>query len=287
MTTNASEPALDPVDEEPPAINTLRGMVRTEGVRNYLFAGLAALTMIFLIFFQQGSDIGGVLLFVVGGTGMVLRWAAAPTFFLVFLLWFVIFPFGLPPAFENHFEIQRRHFAVADVLLAFSIVVYLACHHRVFALTTQAMPQELRVGRKKKPTRRPVELIRRGELPRLLYLAAAAVIAGQLIWLLTTGLEIDVNENFPLRWAEPPVFGQRRPSEELSFWYTRLLILIGIGFFGSLVAGLVFNYWHLRNLSAAEGGMMLQDTSWDETRRELTRVENWRRGSRDNSPPPV
>jgi hypothetical protein len=284
MTTTAEQPAFELVEEEPPEVDTLRGMFQNAGVRNYLFAGLAALAMISLILLQQGSDIGALLLLLVGAAGMILRWPATPTLFLVVLLWFLMFPFGLPPAYESHFDIQRRHFAVADVLLAFSIVVYLACHHRVYGLTEQVMPQELRFGRKRKPTRRPVELIRRGEIPRLLYLAAGAVIAGQLIWLLATSLEIDVNADFPLVSASTSRFGRRRPSEELSLWYTRLLILLGIGFFGTLLARLVFGYWRLRTISAAEGGMMLQDAGWNETRRERSRIEYWRDWGRQKPP---
>src|SRR5262249_29554462 len=48
--------------------------------RGYTFAALGALAMIFLILFQQGSDIGGLLVVVIGVAGVLLRWVAAPAF---------------------------------------------------------------------------------------------------------------------------------------------------------------------------------------------------------------
>lgn len=278
MSTNAEPPytiehheALPPL---PPAkIDTLRGMYENRGVRNYLIAGLAALAMIFTILLQNGSDIGGLLLLVLGAAGMVLRWPAAPSFFLVLLLWFLIFPYGLPPAYENRFEVRDSHLRVADVLLAFSVVVYLASHYRVFGFTFQAMPFEQRFPRRgTKPTRRPTDLIRPGEIARLLYLTAGVVVVGQLVWLVATSLEIDVNADFPLKLAEEPPPGKVRRREKFDL----LLVLLGLGFFAALFAQLIFGYWRLRLMKAAEGGMAVQDAGWDQTRRELTRVEKWR-----------
>lgn len=109
------------------------------------------------------------------------------------------------------------------------------------------------------------------------------MLVGQLGWLLVTSLEIDVNAEFPLKFAEEQPFRQRRAPDELKLWQTRFLVLLGFGFFGTLVARIVFGYWRLRLMGAAEGGMMLQDAGWDETRRERTRVEKWRIWGKDKA----
>ena len=79
-------------------------------VRNFTFAGLGALGMMFLILLQQASDYGGVLIVVIGSCGILLRWSAAPYFVLLILTWFLIFPFGDPTVyFRNELEIIEGH----------------------------------------------------------------------------------------------------------------------------------------------------------------------------------
>ncbi|HEY3788163.1 MAG TPA: hypothetical protein VGL71_04870, partial [Urbifossiella sp.] len=279
MNPNREISAIESVEPAaaPPKPDSLRFVFFDPGVRNYLFAGFSALIMIFLILFTRGSDLGGLLLVTVGAGGMIFRWTAAPSFFLVILLWFLIFPFGLPEASRNPYELAHGNLRIADLLMAFSVIVYLASHYRVFGLATQAVPTEPTPVRKKsKPARRPSSLIRQGEIGQLLGVAAGAVITGQLLWLLAINVEIDVTAAFPFKLAEKRQFGRPWSNEEFPWWYTRLLLLVGLGFFGTLLARLVFGYWKLRLMSGAEGRMILQDAGWDETRRERTRIENWR-----------
>lgn len=277
---------LDPDDEDEPAApppdpNSLRALYRDPGIRNYLFAGLAALAMVFVVMFSQGSDIGGVLLVVVGATGLVLRWPASPPLFLLFLTYFLIFPFGIPDFSDLYtipFLIEDSRFQVFDLILVFSVLVFLVCVYRIFGLTWQAVPLETRLVRiGDKPTRRPTELIQPGEIPRLLYVTAGVVIVGQIVWLLVTALEVDIGSVIPLRFAEARQ-GRRgaTPPGEMNPVITRLILLAGLLFFGTLLARLGFGYWRLRLMTPAEGGMLLQDAGWEEISRERVRVEKWR-----------
>jgi len=280
MSTTAEPEPFEVVEPEapPPPIDTLRGMVLDPAVRNYLFAGFAALVMVFLVMLANGSDVGGFMLAVLGAAGLLFRWPAVPTFFLLFLLYFLVFPFGLPPAYEDWTELRHGSLRVADVLLAFSVVVYLASHYRIYGLTAQALPHEPRAGRRRsKPVKRPTDLIRAGEIPRLLYVAAGVVIAGQLVWLIAISFQIDVNADFPFYYADPALISFRRPFSELPLTLMRMMVLFGLGFFGVLLARLVFGYWRLRLQSAAEGALALQEAGWSETHRERVRVELWRR----------
>jgi hypothetical protein len=287
MTTRDNRPAPPPPPDDieveddgpPPDPGTLRAMIGDPGVRAYLFAGLAALAMVFVTLSQKGIDpFGGLLIVVIGGAGIVLRWPAGPPFFLLILLWFLVFPFGLPPADEDRFEIEAGRFRVADILLAASVVVALACHYRVFGLTAQAMPPEPPAPGKgqPKPVFRPAELIRPGEIARLLYLTAGVVLAGQLVWLFVTSVEFDPDRTIPLRLAEGPRWLTGPPADGVSPALRRFLLISGLVFFGTLLARLVFGYWRLRTMTPAEGGMLLQDAAWNETRREHMRVARWR-----------
>lgn len=281
MSEAANTPAFEEVEPEapPPPIDTLRGMLADAAVRNYLYAGLAALVMVFLIMLAGSSDIGGLILLTLGTAGLIFRWPAVPSFFLLFLLYFLVFPFGLPPAYEDYDALQGGHLGVADVLLAFCVVVYLASHYRVYALTAQALPNEPTMSRRRrKPVKRPTDLIRPGEIPRLLYIALGVTIVGQILWLITTSVGIDVNADFPFHYSDPremELFSRR--SRPLPYWLVRSFLLFGIGFFGVLLARLVFGYWRLRTQSAAEGALVLQEASWSETHRERVRIELWQK----------
>lgn len=276
----------DDMDEEgtnPPDPNSIRGMFHNPGVRNYLIAGLAALAMVFAILFGQGSDIGGLLLVTIGAAGMILRWPAAPPIFLLLLLWFLIFPFGVPDPDTMSNNFTDPPFQVADILLIASVLVYLTSHYRAYGLTVQAMPFEQRFPKKSdEPTRRPTALILPGEIARLLYLTVAVVIVGQLVWLFVSRVEIDILGDFPLRWSSWRRSTRTGP-DEMPPAMTRFVLMSGLLVFGTLLARLVFGYWRLRAMGAAEGGMILQDAGWDETRRERTRLEKWRAWRKDKA----
>jgi len=268
----------------PPDPDTLRGMFENPATRNYLFAGFAALAMVFVVMLQQASDIGGLMLVLLGAAGMVFRWPAAPLLFLLLMLWFLIFPFGIPDPDSMPLEFDAGTLRVADMLLAFSVVVYLAAHYRVYGLTTQAVPFDQRFPRKgEKPLRRPTDLVDDGELPRLLYLTAGVVLAGQLAWVFLTSFEVDVLGDFPLLVSEGRPGGRGQRTADMSPAMTRFILATGLLFFGTLLARLVFGYWRLRRMTPAEGGMILQDANWDETRRERVRVERWRKWAKDKA----
>ena len=123
--------------------NTFGVLFLDPAVRNFTFAALGALGMIFLILFQQGSDIGGVLILLIGACGLLLRWFASPIFVLIILAYFMIFPFGVPwDSFESKWEISDGRFRVTDVMLVLSVLVYIACQYRIYGFVSQAIPFE-------------------------------------------------------------------------------------------------------------------------------------------------
>lgn len=272
MTQDPDATAADAPDPE-----SLRGLFHAAEVRNYLFAGLAALAMIFVVLFGRGADLGGLLILLTGAGGMVLRRAGVPPLVLLLLLYFQVFPYGLPPPDENPFAIAEGRFGVGDMILAAAVVVYVACHYRVYGLTARAFPAESTTpprGEQRPPRRTPAN-VRPDEVTRLVVLAVAAAVAGQVVWWGLTTATIDVVANFPLRFDRPAVGRGQQPG-----FYgprtTRVLLLVGLVAGGVMLGRLVFGYWRLRRLSPAEGGLILQEAGWDETRREQVRVAAWR-----------
>ena len=248
-------------------------------VRNYVIAAFSALAMMFLVLFQQGSDLGGVLVVLLGVAGILLRWVAAPPLVLIILTYFLIFPFGIPgDAFENKWEIEEGRLRIADVLMALSVLVYVASHYRIMGFVHQAMAYDGAAKRRDEaPTRRPPALIAPAELGILLALSAVLVVFGQLVWWVATSVEIDTAEDFPILWVGAERSLRRgEPYGGFSTKATVFSVLLGLLFFGTLVARLVFGYWRLRLIGAAEGGMMTLDGGWVETRRERSRLEKWR-----------
>lgn len=247
--------------------------------RGYTFTALGALAMIFLILFQQGSDLGGLLIVIIGVAGVLMRWSKAPMLLLLVLTYFMWTPYGVPgDGYENRWEIEESRFRIVNVMLVLAVLVYMACQFRLFGLVSQAMAYEGAVKRKgEPPTRRPPSLIRPSELGVMFAVAAVLVVFGHVIWWLVNVIEVTPAEDFPFRMGEGgrSLRGYSRDGE-LPPGFTRFVLLIGILFFGFIVGRLVFGYWRLRMLGPAEGGMILLDGGWSETSRERSRLEKWR-----------
>src|SRR5262249_58553982 len=118
----------------------IRWLFFDPGVRNYVFTGLGALAMVFAILLAIGGPLGGLLVVLIGVAGLLFRWPAAPPLFLLLLLWFVIFPGGIPPGYESPWEVTEGRFRVPDLILVFSAVVHLARHYPPPGLSAQRLP---------------------------------------------------------------------------------------------------------------------------------------------------
>jgi hypothetical protein len=249
-------------------------------IRIYMFAALGSLAMIFLMMFNQGSDIGGMMIVAVGVCGVVFQWSAAPALVLLILTFFMWTPIGIPDTrFANPFLIEERRFHFIDVVTVLSVLVYCISQFRINGLLSQALPFEGTIQRPGEPlTRRPPALIGPSELATMLGVSAAMVVVGQLIWFIATSFEIVPTQEFPMRLAASK-FGQKAASEAngtLPNGASRFYILLALLVFGSLLARLVFGYARLRTIGKAEAGMILLDTGWNETNRERVRLEKWR-----------
>lgn len=257
-------------------------LVFDRAARGYAIVTLGALAMIFVVLFMNGSDLGGIIVVLFGAAALVLRWTAAPPFMLLVIAYFQLFPFGFPdPGVESPLQIRQTHFQVADMVLVMAVLVYFRAQYRVFGLVHQIVPFESAQKRKgDTPTRRPTDHIRPDEIAWLLGTAGALVLLGQVVWWLVNNLQfVPLDDGFPLRWAGEKTLADLRrepPTGEFRSGGNRFFVILGGTFFGVLLLRLVFGYWRLRMMGAAEGAMVLADTSWTESHRERVRVEKWR-----------
>src|SRR4051794_26787322 len=126
--------------------------LRDAALRPYLLSALGGLAMVFLVLFLNGGDIGAVVVTAYGLAILALRWTMAPPVWLLFLFYFLVFPFFIPEPFYDN----PGHFRVVDVVLVMAVLVYLRSLYRVFGVVQQAMPFEGVLRRKgEHPTRRP------------------------------------------------------------------------------------------------------------------------------------
>jgi hypothetical protein len=305
MTEEREIDAIAPVENDGSTELTQRDVFRIlfnePRIRNYVFAALGSLAMILLILLEQGSNLGGMLIVLIGVSGVLLRFTAAPVLIILILTYFMWSPFGLPgTGYSSPYTIEDRRFHFIDVMLVLSVLVYCASQFRLYGLVYQAIASDgSRHGIDEPRLRRPASLIRSSELAVMLGISVGLVLAGQLVWLIATTVQITPANPSPLGIAEdqssqksrrprlnplpqggPGTNWQNSPPKDepvpLSPGETRFFVLLGFLFFGSLTARLAFGYWRLRTLSPAEGRMILLDTGWDETHRERVRLEKWR-----------
>ena len=249
-------------------------------IRNYVIAAVSALAMIFLILFQQGGDLGGLLIVIIGIAGITLRWTAAPAFVLFVLTYFMVFPTGAPiNASAKSWEIEEGRFRPQDLMLTLAVLVYITAQFRIFGFVHQAIAVEGSVRRPDEPvTRRPPAVISGSELGMLLFVLSWLVVVGQVVWWCLNSIQIMPGEEFPFRWIGTSK-SYRRLEEVpggMPPGLTRFVLLIGLLGLGVVVGRLIFGYWKLRVMPPAEGAMILLDDGWLETKRERSRQEKWR-----------
>jgi hypothetical protein len=258
--------------------------------------------------------VGAILIVITAANGILFRFTAAPVLVLLILSYFMWTPTGIPGqgnSYTGLIEMRRFHFM--DVMLVLSVLVYVLSQYRIYGLVYQAISFEGGARRLEElPTRRPASLIHSSELSRMLGFSVVLVIAGQLIWLFATSVQVAPANDFPLQWAESKRSGMRsyfdpvtgmeksvalnssalddeRFSERgvLSRGVSRFFVLLGMMFFGTLIATLVFRYWRLRTIGPSEAAMILLDSGWEQTHRERVRLEKWRLWGRQKAVAPA
>jgi hypothetical protein len=252
-----------------------------ERVRTYIVIAIAALMVVFLAQIMGGSLIAGGVPFLLGLLAMGLGWSALPVVVVVAVAWFQALPFGLPTGPQFSIPTSRTYFRITDIMLAGSVLVYLAAQYRVYSLAKRALADERPVNLvpiTEVIDKRSPDLIDDSEIPRSFMAIAGIVLLAQFAWLILNSVSLDFSQFPPIR---PGVTDEeRRMLPEGRTIYARvasrwvLFVLVsGVTVF---LVRLGLWYWRLLTLTRDEARLIVTDTSWYEMRREAARQETWR-----------
>jgi hypothetical protein len=269
-------------DEQLPTNPSLMALFRTQGTRTYLIIGFAALLIYFVLMTGRGSETGAMITLLIAVPGLLARWTISPVLVILLTTYQLIDPnfmaivsvvqgtdaYGRLGGGGYSRSLGRgwdaSAYFVEDALLAAALLAYLAAQYRLFSLVTRSMPDEPRPPQRDEPdstpVRRPAGLVSEAELRALLFTGLGCVGFGFVAWLV-------------LRWGErglalsssliiDPVLG-------------RFLLFVWLVGVGALAARGVLGYLALRRMSPQEAQLVLQDTFWQESRREQERIHHW------------
>jgi hypothetical protein len=264
-----------------PAIQPAAARFADPAVRNYLFAGLAALLVVTAVALVRpnGSLIAAVVPGLVAVLGLLTRWSSLPVFFVLLQAYFLFSPLGIPFLGFRDEPVRLTHFRLLDLVLAGGTLVYLAAQYRLMSLTDRAFPPDTPGNSPRvvePPVERPGANVAPGEFGRLFAVLAACVLGGQLLWLVVAEFEADYRRFPPVRVNReaglPSADGPFKPTDSSS----RFLLFTGLAGSAAVATGMVLWYWGLARLTPARARMLLLDVLWREHRRELNRQEVWR-----------
>ncbi len=199
----------------------------------------------------RGALAGG-LVGVLAAFGLVARWGPAPLLVLAAAAYLSLFTGGLP-----HREVDGRGPVaptLLDLLTAAAAVVYVGGHYRSLRPDADEPPAD--------------------ELAGLFIGAGAAVLAGVAGYLLVTRVQPDYDRG-PLRLLR---VDEATPTGDQLF--SRAVMLAGLLGGATLLAALGLWLARLNRLTPDEARQLLLDTGWQESRRELARLETWRAAAR-------
>lgn len=232
-------------------------------LNTYAVLCLAALAAIFLVEMQHNMRLTTPLLLAVGLLGVLTRLRAAPILLVVTLAAGALFEQQRLTGLGWRWAVRPRAFQVPDVVLCGAVLLYVAAHYRLQALTRHVFPLDTRRREPVpgKPGKRRV--IRHKRSPRLATPEEAALLVLLLPVpaLLAQALWLVLARPWTVLGLPPPV--------------GRLLLLGWVLALAAFVLGALLAHWRTRQLDAAEGELYLQDTLWHETRREQRRLNRW------------
>lgn len=246
--------------------------------RCYCFTGLGAQLILAVVLMQAGG-IPALAPVVIGSLGLLMRWTATPVLFLCMFVYFLAFPDGLP-VWNVPSDIPRSFCRIQDMILVFFVAVYFVCYFRMLSLSHYALSPD-RGPRSDMRGSSPVLRVTRNtfesELSPVAITLLIMVLITQIAYLMMNHLLIDMRAFPPVHWVDDLSSRHRMSwSPEFPVALHRLLVFI-LGMTTLMgIIGFSLWYWGLNRLSAQEARMVILDTSWRESRRELNRQAKWR-----------
>jgi hypothetical protein len=255
---------VNDLDPPPPR---LFDRIKQPAALNYVVTAVVGLVIYFLVMSSRGSDIIAIVAILFAILGVLARWGSAPGFVLILTTYGLYDPsfIGLSNMLSGgRFRPYSNavSFNLEDLFLAAGLLAYFIGHFRLQSLIQQSMPNEpgpRRTAKISDPPRRPVATVASDELPRVLFIGAAAVVVGQLAWILLVIIERD---------ERPHLY---RAGMMRVFYFT-----FGIGLTLMLLSA-VLTYLRMSSRPRREAEMYLRDTSLIGNLRETDRIFRWRK----------
>jgi len=250
--------------------------LRDPVARNYLFVGLASLLIAAAALVFRHGNLLAALPVALAVLGLLLRSPVMPGLFLL-VLNLAVLPLTAWLSVTAFSDVPGSHLRVMDLVLVAATLTYFACQFRLLSLTLQGMPSDVPAGlpggKGDRAPKRPGSTAKPDETGRMFATVAVCVLIGQVVWLIVSELRLDFRETPPLLLARPAAsYGGYRSDESMN----RFLMLAGLTAVVTLPTALAFWYWRLSRLNPGEARLILLDTQWRESRRELNRQEKWR-----------
>ncbi len=229
-------------------------------VDGYTVVCIAALLAIVLIEVQATVRLTTPLILVVGLAGLLLRWRVAPVLLVLAVAGASLMEQWRQAGFGWEWP-RAQAFRVSDVVLSVAVLAYVVAHYRMQSLTGYIFPPDPRRREEGAKRQRPVVKVRRSahlaspeEIGLLVMLLPLPALVAQVCWV-----------ELARPWGVlglPPQIG-------------RLLLVVWVLAVGLFLIAALLGHWRTRRMTRAEAILALQDTLWQETRREQRQVNRW------------
>lgn len=232
-------------------------------LNTYTLLCLAALAAIFLVETQRGARLTTPLVLAIGLVAVLTRLRFGPILLVATLAAGYLIEQQRLTGFGWRWYDRPRAFQVADVVLCGAVLIFVAAHYRLQALTRHIFPLD---HRRREPVpgkpgkrrmvrpKRSWELATPEEAALLVLLVPVPALVGQALWLVVAH-----------RWN---VLGLPHPVG-------RILLLGWVLTVTAALAAALLGHWRTRQMRGDEATLYLQDVLWQETRREQRRLNRW------------
>jgi hypothetical protein len=233
------------------------------GASHYLIIALVALGTILLVMIQREAGVTALLPILAGLIGLGTRFG--PIVFLITLgLALNTLPyFGSKTFWPGLIEIP-------ELLLCSAVLAYAIAHYRFQCLVTHIFPPDPRRRRSNKAKRSPFLFLVSGDPVMKARRSTGLVSATEIMWLIISlpifgGLAQVI-------WKHLPTEGSN-PGLQPTIWHAVVIAWL-VGLSGFVVAA-ILGYWRFRIMTPEEAALYLQDTVWEQSRREQRRISRW------------
>jgi hypothetical protein len=255
-------------------------LVREPGFIRYLIICLVALAAIFVILAQHNYELWSFLPVLAGTLGGMTRFGPALVALAVCML------LNAPPHGNVPF-LRNEYVNMADLTFCAAILAYVMAHCRLQSMLVLVFPPDPRRRQAALDPPAPGEV--RRQPPILRQRRSMRVVSAHEIGLLLLALPswaflaqvalqhlAEVSLRFKEAWLrleQVELGGQRLSGPRLELWFPIVLVwTFGIGLY---LAAAIISYVRWRQLTSPEAALFLQDTLWQETRREQRRIHRW------------